>query len=128
MTIYSATCIECGKAVIMAKVQGTGLAVAMEEAPVDFPYWTLNEWGQVRKGGALIEHTCHPDVVSQYMSTWLGNVNLHYELTAKAMARQCPKCGALPGTACMNLMERHRKGKEVPTKAPHPERYVEETQ
>ena len=113
----------CGAMVIMVRVKDTSLFVAMDNAPIDFPYWTIGDYGYAQKGGALVEHSCKPGVVEQFMSTWLGNVNLHYELNAQAMQRKCSKCGAKPGEACINLMERHRHGKEIPTKSPHPERY-----
>lgn len=125
MSGYPAPCIECGQMVTMVKVKGTSLAVAMDPAPIDIAYWTITEYGYAQRGGGLVEHACKADVVAQFRATWLGDTNLQNELHTAAMARTCPKCGAEPGTECANLTERHKFGRETPTKAPHQERYLE---
>jgi hypothetical protein len=109
--------------VTMLKVSGTSLAVAMDPFEPGVPYWTPSTYGYAQPGGGFVEHACDVSVVEQFRSTWLGKVNIHNELNAAAMAEECPKCGALPGLECENLVERS-KGRKVFTKAPHQERYV----
>jgi len=120
---YSAPCIDCGQMVIMVKVKGTGLAAAMDPAVLDTPYWTMDTFGYLQKGGALVEHSCRPDIVRQFLASWLGDVNLQNALVMEAMTQKCPKCDAEPNEPCMNLIERHRFKRETPTKSPHPQRY-----
>lgn len=110
--------------VFMLKVKGTSLAVAMDPYSASEPYWTETIHGYAQPGGGFVKHTCDVGVVAQFRSTWLGQVNLQNELNAAAMAIECPKCGAAPGIKCINLIERG-KGREVETKSPHPQRYVE---
>lgn len=113
-------CVECGARVVMAKVAGTTLAVAMDELDLDRPYWTLDRYERLVSGGALVEHACRPDVLKQFRSTWLNNSDFANEMNRLAYGRRCPKCGVEPGEGCLNLMER---GRDVRTKSPHKERY-----
>lgn len=110
--------------VFMLKVRDTSLAVAMDPYSSPEPYWTETIHGYAQPGGGFVKHACDVGVVAQFRSTWLGQVNLQNELNAAAMAIECPKCGAAPGIKCINLIERG-KGREVETKSPHPQRYVE---
>jgi hypothetical protein len=119
---FTAPCVECGKMVFMLKVTGTSLAVAMDPFSAPVPYWTETSHGYAQPGGGFVRHGCDVDVVAQFRSTWLGQVNIHNELNAAAMGVECPKCGAMPGEKCVNLLERG-KGRHAETKAPHADRY-----
>ena len=44
----------------------------------------------------------------------------------KALIKKCPKCSAKKKKHCINLAVLKRKGEELSTKWPHPERYVED--
>lgn len=123
---YYATCTDCGVRVLMGRIKGTSLARAMEPHRPTEPYWTVDTYGYIAPGGGFIEHICDVAVVAQFRSTWLGRANLQNELNTAAYARECPKCGAAAGEECENLIERHKHGKTVHTKAPHQERYPEE--
>lgn len=119
----NAPCVACGQMVTMVKVPGVNINMAMDPAPVTFAYYTLDEYGRAQRGGALVEHSCDVDVLVQFQSSWMDDAQIIDNMNTQALANECPKCGALSGASCMNLIER-KAGRDVSTKLPHSERYT----